>query len=120
MTSLRPRMGLTFTLPVLALLRRSEDRQVHRDRGDLTICRATPRSFVMATKKTSPTKQPVTVTLRRLGKPVGDIPAGRFILVINPKVFGTVDNWLGGSKAHYATRDAAVAAAPKLGGRVTS
>jgi hypothetical protein len=64
-------------------------------------------------------KQLVEVTLRRLGKPVGEVPAGRFILVINPKVFGsTGDNWLGGVKATFESRDAALAGAAKLGGRV--
>jgi hypothetical protein len=67
----------------------------------------------------SSAKQLVEVTLRRLGKPVGDIPAGRFILVVNPKVFGSSgDNWLGGAKATFESKNAAIAAAPKLGGRV--
>ncbi len=62
-------------------------------------------------------KSLVEVTLRRLGKPVGDVPAGRYILVINPKIFGsTGDNWLG--QKTFATRDEAFAAAPKLGGKV--
>jgi len=78
----------------------------------------------VATKK-SASKQSakqlvVEVTLRRLGKPVGDIPAGRFILVKNPKVFSSVDNWLGGRQATFASRDEAIAAAPKLGGRVAA
>jgi len=55
-----------------------------------------------AVRKTSVNKsfQLIEVTLRRLGNAVGDIPAGRYILVINPKVFGsTGDNWLGGPRA---------------------
>ena len=78
----------------------------------------------MATKKSASkqsAKQLVEVTLRRLGKPVGDVPAGRYILVINPKLFGsTGDNWLGGAKATFESREAALAAAPKLGGRVAA
>jgi len=77
----------------------------------------------MATKKpaSKPSAKPlVEVVLRRLGKPVGDIPAGRVILIINPKVFGSTENWLGGVKAHFATRDEAAAAAPKLGGKVAA
>ena len=78
----------------------------------------------MAAKKSvskQSAKQLVEVTLRRLGKSVGDVPAGRYILVINPKVFGsTGDNWLGGAKATFESREAALAAAPKLGGRVAA
>lgn len=76
----------------------------------------------MASKKTSSkpsAKQPVTVTLRRLGKPAGSGKVGEYILVINPKVFGsTGENWLGGKS--FASRELALAAAPKLGGRVAS
>jgi hypothetical protein len=64
--------------------------------------------------------QLVEVTLRRLGKPVGDIPAGRYILVINPKVFSSTANWLGGVKATFESKEAAIAGAAKLGGRVAA
>lgn len=70
--------------------------------------------------KTAPkpaAKSLVEVTLRRLGKPVGNNPAGSFVLIIDPKTFGsTGDNWLGGKA--FATRDDALAAAPKVGGKV--
>jgi hypothetical protein len=105
-------------------------------------CKAAPR-IVSITGRGAPTSQPhhtkelvvttktavrkpaakqlVQVTVRRFGKPVGDIPAGRFFLCINPKVFGsTGDNFLGGSKATFATRAEALAAAPRLGGRIAS
>ena len=76
------------------------------------------RSLVMATKSKSATNQSVTVTLRRLGKPAGSGKVGEYILVVNPKVFGsTGDNWLGGKS--FPSRDAALAAAPRLGGRVS-
>jgi hypothetical protein len=74
-------------------------------------------------RKTAATKSAklIDVTLRRLGKPVGSIPAGRYILVLNPKLFGsTGDNWLGGSKATFESREAAIESAPKLGGRIAS
>ena len=77
----------------------------------------------MAAKKSvKPSATPlVEVVLRRLGKPVGDVPAGRYILVINPKLFGSKgDNWLGGAKATFESREAALAAAAKLGGRVAA
>ncbi len=60
----------------------------------------------------------VPVVLRRISKPRS--LSGRWILVKNPKVFGSTDNWLGGPESHYATREEAIAAAPKLGGRVAA
>jgi hypothetical protein len=72
-----------------------------------------------STKAAKSVKQ-IEVVVRRLGKPAAGAPAGRYILIINPKVFGSVDNWLGGAKATFATRDEAIAAAPKVGGRVAA
>lgn len=73
----------------------------------------------MATKKsaTKPSAKQVDVYLRRIGKAAGSARVGEFVLIINPKTFGsTGDNWLGGRA--FASRDAALAAAPKLGGRI--
>ena len=68
-----------------------------------------------------PSAKLTEVTVRRLGKPVGAIPAGRYILVIDKSVFGsTGDNWLGGAKATFESAAAAREAAPKLGGRLTA
>ncbi len=59
----------------------------------------------------------VPVFVRRIGKPAGAAKIGEFVLIVNPKVFGsTGQNWLGGKS--FATREAALEAAPKLGGRV--
>lgn len=63
-------------------------------------------------------KSLVEVTLRRSAGG-GGVPKGHYILIINPKIFGsTGDNWLGGKS--FESREAAIAAAPKLGGRVAA
>jgi hypothetical protein len=74
----------------------------------------------VSTKKSSKSsaKQLVEVTLRRSAGG-GGVPKGHYILVINPRVFGsTGDNWLGGKS--FESKEAAIAAAPKLGGRVAA
>jgi hypothetical protein len=71
-----------------------------------------------AVRKPAAKTAAVPVVLRRISKPQS--LSGRWVLVKNPRVFGSTDNWLGGPESHYATREAAIAAAPKLGGRVAA
>ena len=61
-------------------------------------------------------KAAVPCVLRRIVRP--ENLRGQYILVLNPKVFGSTENWLGGAAAHFASKDEAIAAAPKLGGRI--
>ena len=64
-------------------------------------------------------KQLVEVTLRRLAKPAGSGKVGEYALLLSPKVYGsTGKNWLGGRT--FPTKEAAIEAAPKLGGRVAA
>ncbi len=77
----------------------------------------------MAKTKTARAKQSaqqlVEVTLRRLAKPAGAGKVGEFVLIVNPKLYGSTGaNWLGGKS--YPTRDEAAAAAANLGGRIAS
>jgi hypothetical protein len=59
----------------------------------------------------------VEVHLRRVSKPAGDAKPGQFVLIIDTKIYGSSGkNWLGGRA--FDSRDDAIAAAAKLGGRV--
>ena len=63
-----------------------------------------------------PSAKLIDVTLRRSAGG-GGVPKGHYLLIINPKIFGSTGaNWLGGKS--FESREAALAAAPKLGGRI--
>jgi len=61
----------------------------------------------------------IEVVVRRIGKAAGPAKPGQYVLIINPKVYGSDGkNWLGGRA--FDTKELALAAAPKLGGRVAA
>lgn len=60
----------------------------------------------------------VVVHLRRVGRDVEGTAAvrGTYVLILNPKVFGSAGaNWLGGAAGVYATKEAAIAGAGAAG-----
>lgn len=69
-----------------------------------------------AVKKASAPSKVKAVSLRRLGKAVGSVPSGRYILVLDANRFGSgpadkFSNWLGGEKGHFPDRETAISAA---------
>jgi hypothetical protein len=78
----------------------------------------TTKTAVRKTAATKSAKQLVEVTLRRSAGG-GGVPKGHYVLIINPKTFGSSGaNWLGGKS--FESKEAALAAAAKLGGRVAA
>lgn len=73
----------------------------------------------MAARKKAQAEAPkVNVTLRR-SNGGGGVPKGSYVLLLNPKVFGSTGaNFHGGEKAIYSTRELAIAAAAKSGATV--
>ena len=77
---------------------------------------AARRSQLQRAEK-APTKKPTTVTVRRVGKPAGDAKQGQYVIILDPRVFGsTGKNWLG--RRTFDTRELALAAAAKAGAKV--